>query len=188
MICPKCGYDAEDHKFCPECGEKLIASNAELDLFDEENEPTPIEETQNTDIEEIKVSETQQLQQTKKKKIYMIIAAAAVVLVAAVIAIVCIQSNKIDVEKELFNSSWGSENATIFSFSSGGTATMTNPNGEPMTFVYEIKDDNKIQLSRVTILGRIPAFSVQMVKHKGVVALLWKTDDKDLYFPKMTND
>ena len=29
MICPKCGYDAGEAKFCPECGEKMLLLSTE---------------------------------------------------------------------------------------------------------------------------------------------------------------
>lgn len=87
MICPKCGYDAEKHRFCPECGEQIIVPDAESSMIDIVNEENPMEETQDTDFEKIKFTENKQMKYVNKKKIVM---AGATILVAVITIVIAL--------------------------------------------------------------------------------------------------
>ncbi len=86
MICPKCGKDAGDAKFCPECGEKMTlpVDTAEGSNATEEKEQPAVVEI------------TQPAKKSKKKLI-----AVAVVAVVVVVLIIVFAGGKSGIEKEI---------------------------------------------------------------------------------------
>ena len=87
MLCKKCGYDAGEHKFCPECGTKIEEINEEIsvtetpsaDTVEENNnqpDPVPTEPQKNEGTLETKKSNTSIF-----KKLIAVAAALAVVIV-----------------------------------------------------------------------------------------------------------
>ncbi len=183
MICPKCGKDAGEAKYCPECGSPLFVDGTENSTIEPMEEQGQTKEAGNTGVEENEdnnakkqnqpseedhTTDAEQEHQPSKKKLFIIIAAAATIILVAVIAIVCIQSRKIDVEKELFNSFWvqqDSQNPVTLDFSGGGV-TLVDANKKTINLAWEIKGENTVQLN-YTFFGTYPYMTLEMTREHG---------------------
>ena len=148
MICPKCGKDAGEAKFCPECGEKLTTVTEESET---------VEIAQNSAVDTPQAPEIEMPKHEKKNKKKIIIAAAAAVVVV-VIVLIAILGSKGGIEKDIIgtwegNLTWVQSSRDDYTvkvtFNKDKTGEIVWPGGSRDSFSWKKEKDTQTGKVRI---------------------------------------
>lgn len=173
MTCPKCGKDAGEAKFCPECGEKMTQSVETAEgssVVEEKEQPAVVETSQPT--------------KKNKKKLIAVVAAATVVVIVTLIAIL---GGKSSIEKKVIGtwsgecSYWGGNVVYTVTFKKNHTGIVDFDGREKYSFTWQKDTDETTGEQVITANeddGRTKEVAIYTLNANGTKSFL----HRDAYF------